>query len=106
MCYEFLAEAFMSSFNNFQLIRVNYSYKYLYIQRRVDGWTDRNDILAALRASNYDVEDCIRNKYLTAYSPISLSSHASAADHNLLQAKERKIHDLELQLTQLVRLCC
>ncbi|KAF6025685.1 hypothetical protein EB796_015936 [Bugula neritina] len=71
------------------------------IQRRVDGWTDRNDILAALRASNYDVEDCIRNKYLTAYSPISLSSHASAADHNLLQAKERKIHDLELQLTQL-----
>ena len=65
-------------------------------QQQIPSWTDTRDILAALRASNYDVTDCVKNMHLAGYN--SFASASTAPGSHVLFEKDQKISSLESQL--------
>ncbi|XP_067933165.1 kinesin-like protein klp-3, partial [Watersipora subatra] len=66
------------------------------VRQQIPSWTDTRDILAALRASNYDVTDCVKNMHLAGYN--SFASASTAPGSHVLFEKDQKISSLESQL--------
>ena len=64
-------------------------------------WLDRCDILAALRASDYDVKSCIGNMHLIGYD----SAPNYGDSRRLMAEKDKHISMLELQLKEAVCTC-
>ena len=63
------------------------------------GWTDRYDILAALRASNYDVQDCVTNLWAAGDQKQSAAPRSSVYEKQLTE-KDQKIRELEQKLQE------
>lgn len=65
------------------------------------GWTDKHDILASLRASNYDVQDCLTTWWVIGDQK-AMAAPRSTLDEKLIKAKDTRIKDLEHQLEESV----
>ncbi|KAK2187541.1 hypothetical protein NP493_162g04037 [Ridgeia piscesae] len=70
------------------------------IEETLSDWRDRHDILAALRASNYNPYTCIEN-YLTIAERAALVSPKNAEDVELLNEKDHVIENLQKTVDQL-----
>ncbi|XP_070558088.1 kinesin-like protein klp-3 isoform X2 [Ptychodera flava] len=72
------------------------------IMETCPAWTDRHDVIAALRASNYDLDDCIAT-YFTVGDTGNLDTGGRLTGKNAeaMKQKDEKIKKLEAKLAKL-----
>ena len=58
-------------------------------------------MLAALRASNYDVQDCVRTRRIVG-DQRSMATPRNTLDDKLIKSKDAKIKELEQELKRMV----
>ncbi|XP_071961706.1 uncharacterized protein [Antedon mediterranea] len=76
----------------------------LQIKESVPTWQDKYDIIAALRQSNYDVDDTVATFYTIGDTEVMESSDRLAGvNSKLMKEKDNKIYILQTKLAELSR---
>ena len=75
----------------------------LFFQEALPNWKDKFDILATLRACNYDPHEAINNYMARGGENDVMKAARNTTDAKLMEEKDARIKELEDRIRKLVR---